>query len=77
MSTFKTTYDPGLGGGALADDHARALLARVMGYVAVTVGFTALGAYLGRRSQRRDGTGACSSVRSQPSSDQRRRDERP
>jgi uncharacterized protein len=49
MSTFKTTYDdPGLGCGALADDHARALLGQVMGYVAVTVGFTALGAYLGR-----------------------------
>jgi hypothetical protein len=58
MSAFKTTYDaPALGGGAVASDRARALLGQVMGYVAVTVGFTALGAYLGRRSQRRDGTG--------------------
>jgi FtsH-binding integral membrane protein len=48
MSTFKTTYDdPALGGQALEHD-ARALLGQVMGYVAVTVGFTALGAYLGR-----------------------------
>jgi len=32
----------------VAHDHARALLGQVMGFVAVTVGFTALGAYLGR-----------------------------
>jgi hypothetical protein len=49
MSTFKTTYDdPALGGEAIAHDSARELLGQVMGYVAVTVGFTALGAYLGR-----------------------------
>jgi FtsH-binding integral membrane protein len=49
MSTFKATYDdPVLGGEAMARDQARALLGQVMGYVAVTVGFTALGAYLGR-----------------------------
>jgi uncharacterized protein len=49
MSTFKTTYDdPALGGEAIAHDRARELLGQVMGYVAVTVGFAALGAYLGR-----------------------------
>ena len=49
MSTFKATYDePALGGEAIAHDRARELLGQVMGYVAVTVGFTALGAYLGR-----------------------------
>jgi FtsH-binding integral membrane protein len=49
MSTFKTTFDgPALAGDAIADDRARALLGQVMGYVAVTVGFAALGAYLGR-----------------------------
>jgi FtsH-binding integral membrane protein len=48
MSTFETTYnDPAVGGEAVARD-ARALLGRVMGLVAVTVGFAALGAYLGR-----------------------------
>ena len=35
-------------GSAIAHDRARALLGQVMGYVAVTVGFAALGAYLGR-----------------------------
>src|SRR4051794_38305905 len=49
MSSIKTTYDdPALGGKAIAPDEARELLGRVMGYVAVTVGFAALGAYLGR-----------------------------
>lgn len=49
MSTFKTTYDdPALGGEAIAHDRARELLGQVMAYVAVTVGFAALGAYLGR-----------------------------
>ena len=49
MSTFKTTYDnPALGGDAIAHDRARELLGQVMGYVAVTVAFAALGAYLGR-----------------------------
>src|SRR5256885_345290 len=49
MSTVRTTYDdPALGGKAIARDQARELLGQVMGYVAVTVGFAALGAYLGR-----------------------------
>ena len=48
MSTFDTTYhDPAIGGDAIERD-ARALLGRVMGLVAVAVGFAALGAYLGR-----------------------------
>src|SRR5687767_14728903 len=48
MSTYDTTYDdPALAGGAIERD-ARQLLGEVMGYVAVTVGFAALGAYLGR-----------------------------
>src|SRR3954466_13196520 len=33
---------------AIARDRSRELLGQVMGYVAVTLGFTALGAYLGR-----------------------------
>src|SRR3954453_18815075 len=49
MSALKTaTGTPALRGQALAHDEARALLGQVMGFVAVTVGFTALGAYLGR-----------------------------
>ena len=40
--------DPALGAGAIAPDRARALLGQVMAYVAVTVAFAALGAYLGR-----------------------------
>ena len=48
MSTFDTTYhDPAVDGDAIERD-ARALLGQVMGLVAVTVGFAALGAYLGR-----------------------------
>ena len=48
MSTAKTTYDdPALVGTATERD-ARALLGQVMGFVAVTVGFAALGAYIGR-----------------------------
>ena len=48
MSTAKTTYDdPALAGKAIERD-ARQLLGQVMGFVAVTVGFTALGAYIGR-----------------------------
>ena len=47
MSTFNTTYDRALGSRPVVHD-ARALLGQVMGYVAVTVGFTALGASLGR-----------------------------
>ena len=43
-----STYDaPALAGQAVARD-ARQLLGQVMGYVAATVGFAALGAYLGR-----------------------------
>ena len=49
MSALKTTYDDrALAGGAITRDRARELLGRVMGFVAVTVGFSALGAYLGR-----------------------------
>jgi FtsH-binding integral membrane protein len=49
MSTFRTPYDdPALGGRPIARDQARELLGQVMGYVAVAVGFAALGAYLGR-----------------------------
>jgi modulator of FtsH protease len=48
MSTIRTTYDePALAGKTIERD-ARALLGQVMGFVAVTVGFAALGAYLGR-----------------------------
>jgi modulator of FtsH protease len=43
VSTVDTTYKP-----ALAQDGSRALLGQVMGLVAVTVGISALGAYLGR-----------------------------
>src|ERR687892_1407969 len=49
MSTAGTTFDrPPLDAKAIARDEARELLGQVMGYVAVTVGFAALGAYLGR-----------------------------
>jgi FtsH-binding integral membrane protein len=49
MTTYNPTYDgAALAGEATARDGSRALLGRVMGLVAVTVGFTALGAYLGR-----------------------------
>jgi FtsH-binding integral membrane protein len=49
MSTVNTPYDgPALAGSAIAPDRARALLGQVMAYVAVTVAFAALGAYLGR-----------------------------
>jgi FtsH-binding integral membrane protein len=48
MSTFTPTYDDQtIGREAIAHD-ARALLGQVMGYVAVTVAFAALGAYIGR-----------------------------
>jgi uncharacterized protein len=48
MNTYETTYDdPAVAGGAVERD-APGLLGQVMGYVAVTVGFAALGAYLGR-----------------------------
>jgi len=49
MSALKTTYDDRpRAGGAITRDRARELLGQVMGFVAVTVGFAALGAYLGR-----------------------------
>src|SRR5215217_2228042 len=49
MSALKTTVDqPALQGLPIAHDQPRVLLGQVMGLVAVTVGFTALGAYLGR-----------------------------
>jgi modulator of FtsH protease len=48
MSALKTTYDDRpLAGGAITRDRARELLGQVMGFVGVTVGFAALGAYLG------------------------------
>jgi hypothetical protein len=47
VSTLHSTYDdPAAGAGAIARDRTHALLGQVMGYVAVTVGFAALGAYL-------------------------------
>jgi FtsH-binding integral membrane protein len=49
MSTIESTYDdPTVDGEAIARDRARELLGPVMGFVAATVGFAALGAYLGR-----------------------------
>lgn len=49
MSTFDSAQDPrGLAGLATDRDRSHALLGQVMGLVAITVGFTALGAYLGR-----------------------------
>jgi modulator of FtsH protease len=49
MSTLNTAYDgQAQPNAAAAQERTRALLGQVMGYVAVTVGFTALGAYLGR-----------------------------
>jgi FtsH-binding integral membrane protein len=48
MSTLNTTYDAQAPGREAIERNARELLGQVMGYVAVTVGFTALGAYLGR-----------------------------
>jgi FtsH-binding integral membrane protein len=49
MSALETTTDnQALPVRPLAQDEALALLGHVMGFVAVTVGFTALGAYLGR-----------------------------
>ena len=44
-----STYDPAYRGSAtLTRDQSRAVFGQVMGLVAVTVGFTALGAYIGR-----------------------------
>jgi FtsH-binding integral membrane protein len=48
MTTIGTAYDdPALAGPAIERD-VRELLGRVMGFVAIAVGFAALGAYLGR-----------------------------
>jgi modulator of FtsH protease len=49
MSTNRATYnDQALGAAALTRDQSRAVFGQVMGLVAITVGFTALGAYIGR-----------------------------
>ncbi len=48
MSTSGTTYDSVVRSGKAIALDGRALLGQVMGFVAVTVGFSALGAYLGR-----------------------------
>jgi FtsH-binding integral membrane protein len=49
MTTVKTTYDdPALAVEPSPHDRTRELLGQVMGLVAISVGFTALGAYLGR-----------------------------
>ena len=48
MSTFSTAPDAAAGRGAAIERDTRALLGQVMGFVAVTVAFAALGAYLGR-----------------------------
>ena len=56
MSALKTTADePALRGQPIAHDQARVLLGQVSGLVAVTVGFTALGAHLGRDLSGGDG----------------------
>jgi FtsH-binding integral membrane protein len=48
MSTVNTPYDAPVAADRAIERDARELLGQVMGFVAVTVGFTALGAYLGR-----------------------------
>ena len=48
MSTSRTTYEEPAFAGAAVEPDSRAVLGQTMGYVAVTVGFTALGAYIGR-----------------------------
>jgi hypothetical protein len=48
MSTSKTTYDDPAFDGVAIERDTRALLGQVMGFVAVTVAFTALGSYIGR-----------------------------
>src|SRR6478736_6717183 len=49
MSTTNATYnDQPRGTAALTRDQSRAVFGQVMGLVAITVGFTALGAYIGR-----------------------------
>jgi FtsH-binding integral membrane protein len=48
MSTYNPTFDESALGRPTIERDARALLGRVMGFVAITLGFAALGAYLGR-----------------------------
>jgi uncharacterized protein len=49
MSALKTTsHTPAFAGATITRDRAQELLGQVMGFVAATVGFAALGAYLGR-----------------------------
>jgi hypothetical protein len=49
MSTLETAPDQTtVGGATLSRDRARELLGQVMGLVAVTVAYAALGAYIGR-----------------------------
>jgi FtsH-binding integral membrane protein len=48
VSTLNSTYDEQTLGRQAVERDAGALLGQVMGFVAVTVGFAALGAYLGR-----------------------------
>jgi FtsH-binding integral membrane protein len=48
MSSLDSAQDPNALQGTLSRDQSRALLGQVMGLVAITVGFTALGAYIGR-----------------------------
>jgi FtsH-binding integral membrane protein len=49
MSALKTTsHTPAFAGAPITRDRAQELLGQVMGFVAATVGFAALGAYLGR-----------------------------
>jgi FtsH-binding integral membrane protein len=48
MSTIGAPYDARTPGGEAIERDAREMLGQVMGFVAVTVGFTAVGAYLGR-----------------------------
>jgi FtsH-binding integral membrane protein len=48
MSTLNATHETQPVTGTATGSDSRALLGQVMGYVAVTIGFAALGAYLGR-----------------------------
>jgi FtsH-binding integral membrane protein len=48
MSTSRTTFEEPAFAGAAVEPDSRAVLGQTMGYVAVTVAFTALGAYIGR-----------------------------
>src|SRR3954453_15389283 len=49
MNALKTTsHTPAFAGAPITRDRAQELLGQVMGFVAATVGFAALGAYLGR-----------------------------